>query len=305
MRFRILSLLFSIGWVFLLVGCLSPAPQSQNVQPLSGDGHDISLRASKLKSVNCFKGVPKIKTPEASYKFLNNAGYDVGYSETRKDPLWAAYTLRGDQELYTVTRPKNKFVTDKRVSGGVTHDDYSNSDYERGHMAPSDAIGQWYGNTAQLGTFIVTNICPQTATLNKGPWGGLEAAEVYKYSDTFKQIWVICGPIFDDHPQKIHNDVQVPAAFYKIIVENDGDEPKVLTVIMKQTDGGPSHKLSEFTKHVTVSMIEEKTGLDFFSELDDDIEQRVENMEADPTTWSTNMILSANTIRSAGHSKEK
>ncbi len=48
----------------------------------------------------------------------------------------------------------------------VTHNDYTHSGYDRGHMAPNYAIATRYGQEAQKETFLMSNIVPQLGNLN-------------------------------------------------------------------------------------------------------------------------------------------
>ena len=74
-----------------------------------------------VKSKNAFRGAPISTNTDSVYVFLKNKGYDIGYSESRKDPLWAAYTFRKDVDQFDVKRPKSKkFASDNRVNSGVT-----------------------------------------------------------------------------------------------------------------------------------------------------------------------------------------
>lgn len=298
------------SYVFILALAIPACAQPQASAIVESDAAAASSHtadsapAKKLKSRNCFMGVPKSTKQASTFVLLKNDGYDVGYSNDRKNPLWAAYTLRSDQELHDAKRPGSKrFTQDNRVTAGVTHNDYTNSGYDRGHMAPSDAIGKWYGKAGQNGTFIVTNICPQKHKMNDEVWGGLEGAEVYIFPNQFDQIWVICGPIFGADPDTIKNDVQVPDAFYKIIVEDDDNEPHILAVIMEQEAEGADHALKEFTTGVTVDKIEEKTGLDFFPNLPDDVEDAVEAAGTDDEVWGTDLILNDNKMRKDAESE--
>ncbi len=245
-----------------------------------------------ISCIHVFQSLPRSLRPDAAYAFLENDSYAVGFSLTRKEPLWAAYCLKSGVVPHSVTRPKNKrFDADARVAVPLTHDDYTNSGFDRGHMAPSDAIGQWYGDDAQISTFIVTNICPQAPSLNQQTWAGLETAETAVFARMDGQTYVICGPIFGPTPQVIGtNHVAVPDAFYRVIVHSNVGHTDVLALVLPQSVGGQGHTLSEFV--VTVDQIEASTGLDFFAALPDDLEERLESTKADAGAWPLNLVLS-------------
>ncbi len=67
-----------------------------------------------------------------------------------------------------------RFEIDIRTDAKVNHDDYTGTGYDRGHMAPNAALLAQYGQIAQLETYLMSNICPQTGSLNRGIWAKLE-----------------------------------------------------------------------------------------------------------------------------------
>ena len=92
-------------------------------------------------------------------------------------------------------RPEG-FFTDPRTAARVESADYSESGYDRGHMAPNYAIGTRYGAAAQEETFKMSNVCPQRHRLNAGLWKDLETKIADNYTGRYGQVWVIDGPVF-------------------------------------------------------------------------------------------------------------
>jgi len=88
---------------------------------------------------------------------------------------------------------------------------------------------------------------------------------------------VITGPIFGDQSPRLDTGVAVPSSFFKILV--DVVEPgnvRVLTFTMPQ-----QIKDDNLRDYLTsVDAIEAKTGLDFFSSLNDQHEKRLESKPA-------------------------
>ncbi len=149
----------------------------------------------------------------------------VGYSEARRDPLWAAYRVKkvgkvGEQ----AENPdrKDNFRSDKRTTIRVVDGDYTNSGYDRGHMAPSYAMGSRYGTNAQDESFFMSNMCPQKHSLNGGTWANLESCEADNFANAFEEVWIIAGPIFKEPVKKFSDkNIQIPSAFYKIIIDEE------------------------------------------------------------------------------------
>ena len=211
-------------------------------------------------------------------KRLDRTGYVVGYDEQRKNPAWVAYHLTAIEQKPTSKRP-SKFKTDKDTEAKVSHKDYTNSGYDRGHMAPNYGISTRYGREAQLETFLMSNIVPQKPNLNRGVWRELEM----KVADTkdglanrFDGVYVITGPIYDDNIEKISKnqiEIEIPDGFYKIIVDIENNMPRALAFIMPQN----VNRKDEPEKFLTsIDEIEKQTGLDFFSDLEDSYESKFE-----------------------------
>jgi endonuclease G len=165
-----------------------------------------------------FAGVPVGDRP---LKILENEGYLVGYDEVRQNPAWVAYKLEYRRGGQTAERPTG-FETDTRTRARVEHSDYTNSGFDRGHMAPNYAIGMSYGEAAQTETFLMSNIVPQTPDLNRGPWKTVEQLIANDYLREGQELWVITGPIYGESVIELDSGVMVPTAFFKIVVDDVG-----------------------------------------------------------------------------------
>ena len=222
-----------------------------------------------------YAGLPRSAQP---VKVLRNIGYIVGYSEARENPLWIAYRVFRVGNAVSDKRPDN-FSVDGRTSARVRPDAYTRSGYDRGHMAPNYAINTRYGPRAQLQTFLMSNICPQKPNLNRYAWKELEMLVAKRYANELEEVWVICGPIFDQDIEKLASGVEVPDAFYKIIVDERSRKVRVLAFIMPQgVARNGEHHLEKFL--TSVDEIERETGLDFLEKLPDDVEDKVEAEKA-------------------------
>jgi len=206
---------------------------------------------------------------------LGNEGFVVGYSDVFRNPMWVGYRLFDRKGAETHKRP-GRFKVDARTKSCVSHDDYTNSGYDRGHMAPNYGINVCYGREGQLDTFYMSNIAPQKPHLNRQIWRLLEEKVAKVYTESFQEIWVITGPIFDQHTEMLDSGVDVPDAFYKIIIDEQAKKPRAMAFIIKQDAKRTSHKLYL----VSIDEVEKQTGLDFFHHLDDKIEDALESKVA-------------------------
>lgn len=227
-------------------------------------------------------------------RIFRNAGYMVGYSEWHAAPLWVSYRLFPKEEQPTGRRPSH-FETDSRSLARIDHEDYTRSGYDRGHMAPNHAIALLYGREAQLDTFLMTNIVPQKPNLNQKLWQRLEAVEISHFAQQFGTVWVITGPLFSPEPQQMNHrwlsiDVDIPTSFYKIYLKGRLDQPESLSLLafeMPQEVGG-KEPLDQFI--TSVDLIEQKSGLNFFWQINDEVENRLEARTDTAAEWRLNEV---------------
>lgn len=229
-------------------------------------------------------GWPVVAQHDANHaiQYLHNQCYDVGYSNVRANPLWVAYRV-SDHQDGQVDKRQEKFITDTRTSAKIVHEHYNHSGYDRGHMAPNHAIAVMCDDEAQKETFLLSNITPQSKALNQRWWERLERVELSYFTHTFKEVWVIDGPVFGDHPVTLPNGpVQVPDACYKIFIARKADQLHVLAFLADQGVKG-DEPLSQY--RVSINDIESRVGLDFLASLPDELKHKLQQDKTD-TAWN-------------------
>jgi endonuclease G len=234
-----------------------------------------------------YAGMPEATTSDWQhwYRVLRNDGYLVGYSDLRLNPLWVSYEIKAlsaEQKKLSYKRP-SRFDSDWRTVWRVEPGDYKKSGYDRGHMAPNYAVSRLYGREAQLETFVMTNISPQRPNLNRKIWQRLEEAAMDHFTVQFERVHVVTGPVFDSEVERLDSWVEIPDSFYKVFValDNQGQAISMLGFLIPQTVRG-SEPLTKYV--VSVDEIEAKTGYDFFHQLNDEAEERLEG-KVDPRPW--------------------
>jgi len=201
---------------------------------------------------------------------IEHKAYTVDYNEEWRLANWVAYTLRSDQTKGPEER-YNKFVPDPQVKGATAQWwDYKNSTYDRGHLVPAGDM-KW-DETAMRECFYLSNIAPQNHTLNEGDWNYLEN-RVRGWANFFGQVYVVCGPMVSEHPEVIgENCIAVPDSFYKVVLCDMRGEWNAIGFVY--ANNGERHDLRYYCR--TVDEVERITGIDFFPQLPDDVENRIE-----------------------------
>jgi endonuclease G len=210
-------------------------------------------------------------------RVLTNRGYVCGYNDATGNPAWVAYHLRDMGTLPPATPRPDKFEVDRRTVARIVPEDYANTGYDRGHLAPNYAIATRFGEAAQRETFLMSNITPQRHALNAGVWKELEMKIATSYPARYGEVWVFAGPIFGPHPDKLRGGVLVPEAFYMIIVDEQEGKLRTLALLVPQQASSAKETNTYIT---TVDEIERRTQLDFFRELDDPSEAEIAQQRA-------------------------
>ena len=205
-------------------------------------------------------------------KIIRRSSYTTSYNSDTKCPNWVAWHLTKSHTYGKVQRSNEKFTEDTSAgSSRATDWDYYNSTYDRGHMCPA-GDNKW-DSTAMTETFLFTNICPQNHALNKYEWNDLEI-RCREWARRYGAVDIVCGPVYyaDQTPRYIgSNKVRVPDAFFKVVLCRQGNG-KAIGFLYK--NNGKKVKMTDAVR--TVDQIERITGIDFFPQLDDVTEDRVE-----------------------------
>jgi endonuclease G len=220
------------------------------------------------------------KLKDRKEQIITHTGFTVSYNSDWKIPNWVAYELTKEEAAGVVPR-SNHFMPDPNVSYGksATNDDYKNSGWDRGHMAP--AADMKWSEQAMKESFYFSNICPQNRNLNSGIWKDLEE-QARTLAIQKGNIYVVCGAIVPKQPQTIGiNQVAIPNAFFKVLLQNDNGEWSAIAFKFANESG--RKPLSIYAMNVEDMQI--ITDIDFFPALPDDIEEKIES-QVDFTKWN-------------------
>lgn len=203
-------------------------------------------------------------------QIVHHEGYSLSYSEPHEQPEWVAYELK-KAHLSNANFKRPYFEIDEAVKTGAAHwRNYKNSGYDRGHLCP--AGDKQYNKTAYDETFLTSNISPQVHDFNSGIWNTLEQKVRY-WASKYNGVFVVTGGVLKGHMKTIGTErVAVPNQFYKILIDNNSGKTKMIAFLLPHENSGKP--LYDFV--VSVDDVEALTGIDFFPELEDAIETKLE-----------------------------
>ncbi|MFH1499757.1 MAG: DNA/RNA non-specific endonuclease [Verrucomicrobiota bacterium] len=210
-------------------------------------------------------------------RLLANRGYLVGYDDSLPSPRWAAYRVADLTPLPPAPERPTSFATDPRTASRVSSDAFTNTGYDRGHLAPNFAIATRHGEQAQLETFFLSNIIPQKHALNAGLWKQLETRIATSYPARFGEVWIVAGPVFTGTPPPTlgRDGPALPDACYMIILDESDGRLRAMAFVFPQNAAG------ELDRYLTtIDHIETRTGLDFFPALENAAENQLESRPA-------------------------
>ena len=236
------------------------------------ESHVASASSSTSSSLPAGIEIPHYE-PSRGGQLISHTGFTLSYDADFKTPQWVAWELTAEELDGTWPR-KDSFSPDPEVRGAQAyHKDYSNSGYDRGHMAP--AADMKWSEAAMEESFYTSNICPQNRNLNRGDWKDLEELE-RDWAKEYGAVAIAAGPIYTSkRPKRIGaHKVAVPDAFFKVLLVGYPDSPKAYGFVFKNEAG--SRKLSYYQR--TVDEVEELTGMDFFPALPDEVENEIESI---------------------------
>ncbi len=183
--------------------------------------------------------------------------FAVVYSQKTKTPLVVVEKFTPNRARNTGKLERtNQFFQDTRINRNYRSvlDDYKNSGYDRGHMAPAADMTE---ERAMQQSFALTNIVPQNPENNREAWKKIEE-DTRKYAKRSKgNTYIYTGAIFKNNDKSTtigNNKVWVPSHLFKVIYDEKADKAwayYVENVAMKKQPQPISYQ--EFVK---------KTGLE-------------------------------------------
>lgn len=225
-------------------------------------------------------------TLENNY-LLEKEEYVMSYNRGNATANWVSWHL--DEAWFGDAPRQNDFRADTSLPAGwfqVSHSDYTNSGFDRGHVCPS--ADRTLSVDDNSNTFFMTNMMPQAPNNNRIAWANLENYCRSMLSGGY-EIYIISGGYgsggdgSNGYATTIANgQINVPSNTWKVIMilpdgENDVDRVTSNTRVIAVDMPNSQNVVSDWTQYKTsVDDLEAITGYDFFDLVPDAIEDVIE-----------------------------
>ncbi len=214
--------------------------------------------------------------------------FSVLYDTEIYHPYWVAYPLCRGNIRGSGQRVDDWGIMDPNIPNDkqlyMSSSYYGN--YDRGHMLPS--ASRLGSNEDNRQTFYPTNMSPQLAGLNQKKWASIEG-QVRGWGEGCDTLYVVTGAVFrtvggneNINTTSCRSDsgkqVAIPNYYYKALLQRRGTgtsssfQALAIWVPHKAATGNLTAN-----DIISIDSLEELTGIDFFHNLDDATEQKVES----------------------------
>ena len=209
--------------------------------------------------------------------------YSLEYSYKYKHSYWIAYrfdnTTGGNVGRNEAYKPDPELPSQYAAK----HNDYTNSGYTRGHLCASS--DRQYSKEANQQTFYMSNISPQSGNgfnQSGSAWNtGEDKVQAWGYniSRSTDTLYVVKGGTIGEGMIKgyIKNEVAIPKYFFMAVLFRSGDNYKAIGFYMPHENLKDDPDKKDPKKYLmSIDALEQETGIDFFHNLPDNIENTVE-----------------------------
>jgi endonuclease G len=214
-----------------------------------------------------------------NYLMVNNA-YALSYNNSRGAANWVAWRIAasdfGEAERQNDFRPDPNLP---KTFTRITPADYTGSGFDRGHLCPS--ADRSSSPEANSQTFYMTNMVPQTPDLNRNVWNDFETYSRELVKRGRVDLYVVAGCYGEKG--KLKKKITVPTNCWKVIAAvpqgaNSSAVNENTHITAVDMPNAPNLGKTDWRKfRTTVRAIEQKTNLNLFSNLPQNLQETLEN----------------------------
>lgn len=270
--------------------------KEQELDQLDQKRIQLKKEIEVLKLASTIAEMKKVGYPKSnsSINIAEHSSMVIGFNEKYKLAAWTFHQLLPDVIEGGITRSndfrpdpilKKKtaieadyFLKREKEDGKFEYDGFG---FDRGHLAPS-ADFRW-SEQGLSQSYYYSNMTPQRPGFNRESWAEVEYTLRNIVENSPQRYFIITGPILHDSLPVIErsvNQIPIPELHFKIIVDLESDQPKGMAFLM------PNRKCEKplYEYVVSIDSVEQISGLDFFPELPEQTERKIES-NSDYNAW--------------------
>lgn len=235
---------------------------------------------------------PKIKDDNNNLIVVHSTqqygvNYSIEWDCKKRAQRWTCYAMYAKNSVVNWSRGRwnntewngDPFQEDPDIpaSYNVTLYDHVGDGFDRGHICPSQ--DRLCSREANEQTFYLSNMHPQYNAFNTGVWEKMEQKVRSWNTNQFRDTLYICkGGTIDKNEQVLmisNKGLIVPKYFFMAVLCKNSQGYKAIGFLVEHTNTTYNNQpLSNYV--VSIDQLEQFTGIDFFCNLPDEIENKVE-----------------------------
>lgn len=271
---------------------------TENLNANIATGGNVSVTSYEIPYLNSANVYVDHYVEMEGKQVLNFA---LEWNAEKKHAAWVAFSFDEVTSKDVVSRT-DAWDVDPKLSTDmqVGEEQHKSDGYDKGHICASE--DRVYSKEANEQTFYYSNMSPQISSFNQGFWQKLEA-QVQKWGrstpTTYDKVYVTKGGTINQllvsftglvkaadslYPTTDENGFTIrglacPKYYYMAVLSEKGDTYHAIGFWIEHREDLPKKPTAEEIKKYAVSIdkLEEYTGLDFFCNLPDVIEDEVES----------------------------
>lgn len=316
---RKIDYLFIVLLSVLLVACggsdssVNPEPEPPTTEenananePVEGKSFVTDYSMPRLNSENYY--VEHTVTYDGK-KILN---YAYEWVKDKKHTAWVAFSFDKTTSQKNVSRSDDAWATDLELPGGWCPEEsnHKSDGFDKGHLCASE--DRVYSKEANAQTFYYSNMSPQMSSFNGGFWASFEIlVQKWARSGGYDKLYAVKGGTVNQLlvnftgtrkgndgvlPETDANGftkkgLACPKYYFMAILGEKGDTYQAVGFWMEHRDDygyeydnfAPADVMKTYA--LSIDDLEKNTGLDFFCNLPDNVENTVESSWKE-TDWT-------------------
>ena len=234
--------------------------------------------------------------------------YSVEWDCEKRSQRWSCYQMHAGNKGGNYTRVIDGYLFDEDMPNhninyvtndyGENIDPFWSSGYDHGHICPN--ADRKYSKEANRQTFYLTNMQPQRNHFNAGIWLAMEnkLTKTWWPTSVGDTLYVVKGGTIDSEeniieyicnkrransPQK--GFIPVPKYFFMALLykSKTGSYKAMAFWVEHLNEDHSNDPLGNYV--INIDELERRTGIDFFCNLPDDIENEVEATTVENIKW--------------------